>query len=136
MISTDKCKKLICVDKWTFPRWCSKYFFFHFYWDIIDRLHYISLRCITKWFGINIYCRMISTVSLVNIHHLIQLLFLFIFLLAMRTFKICSFKSFQIHNTVLWPVTHGQVLEDTGHGSENEFWRPSGIPILMSLVSG
>lgn len=95
MISTDKCKKLICVNKWTFPRWCSKYFFFHFYWDIIDRLHYISLRCITKWFGINIYCRMISTVSLVNIHHLIQLLFLFIFCLLWELLRSVPLKAFK-----------------------------------------
>lgn len=44
-----------------------------------------------------IYCEMITTKSLVNIHPLS-----FNFLLVMRTFKIYSLTNFQRHKTILW----------------------------------
>ena len=44
---------------------------------------------------------MITSVSLVNIHHHT---YLHIFLLLMETFKSCSLSNFQIYNTVLLTI--------------------------------
>lgn len=45
-------------------------FFSYFYWDIIDLWRYIGFKWTTFWFSICICDKMITTVSLVHIHHL------------------------------------------------------------------
>ena len=50
---------------------------------------------------------MITTISLINIHHHAQLHFFFP---VMRTFKIYSLSSFQIYNTVLLTIAHSGVF--------------------------
>ena len=46
------------------------------------------------------YCQMITTISLVNICYLMQL----VFFLMMTAFKIYSLSNFQIYNTVLLTI--------------------------------
>ena len=62
----------------------------------------IDIRCINfrwaTWFDTCRYCKMITTISLVNIYHHTQLQDFF---LVMRTFMISSLSDFQIPNTVL-----------------------------------
>ena len=40
-----------------------------FYRDKIDMKHYIPFKGMTWWLDICIYCKMITTINLVNIHH-------------------------------------------------------------------
>ena len=62
-----------------------------FYWDMIDMWHYITLKYTTYWFDVCMYCKMITTISSVNIYHHHS----YKFFLMMRTFKIYSLRSFQ-----------------------------------------
>lgn len=67
--------------------WCN-FYFFRFYWDIIDIYHCMNFKAYTLTY---IYCGMITTVS--NIHHLIQMQFFFngkFFFLVMRTQDLLS----------------------------------------------
>ena len=69
-----------------------------FHWGIIDMKHYISSRCMAQWSNICVYYKMITTVSLVNIHHHTDL---YLFLLVIRTFNIDCLSNFQMCSTVL-----------------------------------
>ena len=40
-----------------------------FSWSVIDIQYYISFRCTTQWFNIDIHYGMITIISLVTIHH-------------------------------------------------------------------
>ena len=44
------------------------FFLFYFYWSIVNIQYYISFRCITSWFKIFIYYKLITIISLVIIH--------------------------------------------------------------------
>ena len=68
-------------------------------WNITEAYHYISCRCTTQWSDVCIYCGMITTVSLVDIHHHTVT----VFLLMMRTLKIYCLN-FQMYNTVLLAI--------------------------------
>ena len=66
-----------------------------FYWDIFHNIILVS--------GVqhNTYCKIIITISLVNIHHHTQLKLFF----YMWTWRLYSLSNFQICNTVLTTVT-------------------------------
>lgn len=71
------------------------YFFFHFeIWQLI--LYRFKMYNITIW-CMSIYCRMITTVSLVNSLHLTVITFF----LVMRNLKLHSPSNFQLYTTVL-----------------------------------
>ena len=60
----------------------------------------MCFKCTTWWLNICIYCKMI-TLSLVNIHHHMQLT---VFFLVMRTCKIYCLSILRIYNTVLLSI--------------------------------
>lgn len=92
---------------------CFYYYWYictEFYWDIINIQHCIHFSCTTEWFDGCVSCENVTTISLVNIHHLAHYHFLFV----ARTLKISSLSNCQIYNTVLltrvWLVFNDYLL--------------------------
>ena len=59
------------------------------------------------------YCEIITTISLVNIHHYTKLQIFFFF--VVRTFKIYSPSSFQIYSIVLLTIVTVLYITSPGH---------------------
>ena len=72
------------------------YLFFQLYWGINDTEHHLSLRCTRWWFDTCMYCKMITTIRLVNTF-ITSRNYLFLW---WETFKIYSLRNFQVYNTV------------------------------------
>ena len=67
-------------------------FYFFFYWGIIDVEHYVNFRCMTSWFDICMYCEMITTINLVNIHHHVWLQIFVLVMKLLRSTLLATFK--------------------------------------------
>ena len=69
---------------------------FQLHWGIIDTQCCVSLRCTVQWLDVCMCCKIITTVSLVNI----TLYCYNFFVPVMRIFEIYSLSNFQIYSSV------------------------------------
>ena len=79
-------------------RWYWRWALFFFNWGIIDMEHYINFRCTTKQFHNCIYCEMISTMRLANVHHHRELQIFFLWWELLRPTLLATVK----HTTQLY----------------------------------
>lgn len=103
------------------------YFLFYFFYSLRFNWHITLCKCKTYlwWFGTHIYCRMLTTVRLVNISFTLHNYHFIVAIVSVRTFKIYFQSSFQVNNAVLLTVVtmlYGRSQKFAHLITESTFW--------------